>query len=154
MAIDTSLWFTLEIYPLGVPTVVQRIMDLVLSLQRLGSLLRHGFETWPRNTHMQWVQPKKKKNIYPLAIIACNWIIFLVIKIFSSNIFYFPILWDFCPRADMKQVRKWNVSQAFMAICLLKKCLWLLPNGRHWSGCWGHSAGQKRWKGNQPAQLS
>ena len=35
--------------PGGVPTVVQQVKDPKLSLQQLGSLLRCGFDPWPRN---------------------------------------------------------------------------------------------------------
>ena len=34
--------------------VVQHVKDLALSLQRLGSLLWHGFDPWPWNFHMPW----------------------------------------------------------------------------------------------------
>ena len=42
--------------------MVQQVKDLVLSPQQLGSLLWHGFDLWPRNFHMPWVQQKKKKK--------------------------------------------------------------------------------------------
>ena len=42
---------------------MQWIKDPALSLQRLRSLLWHGFDPWPRNLHMLWVQPKKGKGI-------------------------------------------------------------------------------------------
>ena len=44
------------------PTVAQQVKDLVLSLQWLGSLLRHRINPWPRNLLMRQVQPKKKKK--------------------------------------------------------------------------------------------
>ena len=44
--------------------VVQRVKDLVLSLQWLGSLLWCGFHPWPRNFHMLWVQPKSLPMSY------------------------------------------------------------------------------------------
>ena len=42
----------------------QQVKDPVSSLQRLGQLLWHEFNPWPRNIHVLRVQPKKrKKNI-------------------------------------------------------------------------------------------
>ena len=46
----------------GVPWVVQSVKDLALSPLWFGSLLRHGFDPWPRNFHMPQVQPKKTKK--------------------------------------------------------------------------------------------
>ena len=43
--------------------VVQQVKDPVLSLQQLGLLLWLGFSPWPRNFHMPWVMPKKKKKL-------------------------------------------------------------------------------------------
>ena len=40
--------------------MAQLAKDLELSLWRLGSLLRHGFDPRPRNCHMPWVWEKKK----------------------------------------------------------------------------------------------
>ena len=42
--------------------MAQGVRDLVLSLQWLESLLWHGFDSWPRNFHIPWVQPKKKRK--------------------------------------------------------------------------------------------
>ena len=42
--------------------VVQWVKAPALSLQQLWSLLCCGFQPWPRNFHMPWVQPKKKKK--------------------------------------------------------------------------------------------
>ena len=42
--------------------MAQWVKDLVFSLQWLGSLLWHGFNPWPRNVHMLWACPKKKKK--------------------------------------------------------------------------------------------
>ena len=42
--------------------VVQLIKDLALPLQRLGSLLWHGFASWTRNFHMPKMQPPPKKK--------------------------------------------------------------------------------------------
>ena len=42
--------------------VVQWVKDMTLSLQGLGMLLWREFDPWPRNFHMPWVQPKKKKK--------------------------------------------------------------------------------------------
>ena len=39
--------------------MAQRVKDPVLSLQQLGSLLWHRFDSWPRNFHMPWAQPGK-----------------------------------------------------------------------------------------------
>ena len=36
--------------------------DPVLSLQWLGPLLQHGFDSWPGNFYMLWIWPKKKKK--------------------------------------------------------------------------------------------
>ena len=44
--------------------VMQQVKYLTLTLQRLGSLLWHGFYPWPRNFHILWAQPKKKKSIF------------------------------------------------------------------------------------------
>ena len=46
----------------GSSLVAQGVKDPVLSLQQLGSLLRHRFDPWPRNFHMLRVQPTKTKN--------------------------------------------------------------------------------------------
>ena len=35
-----------------------QVKDLELSLLWLGSLLRHGFDPWPGNSHMLQAQPK------------------------------------------------------------------------------------------------
>ena len=35
------------------------VKDLALSLQWLGLLLGHGFESWARNFYMLWVRPEK-----------------------------------------------------------------------------------------------
>ena len=43
--------------------MVQHIKDPALSLQQLGLLLWLGYIPWPRNFHMQWAQPKKKKKL-------------------------------------------------------------------------------------------
>ena len=42
--------------------LAQQVKDSALSLQRQGSLLWPGFDPWPRNFHMLWVWPKKKKK--------------------------------------------------------------------------------------------
>ena len=42
--------------------MAQHIKDLVLSLLCLGSWLWCGFDSWPGNFRMLWVQPKKKEN--------------------------------------------------------------------------------------------
>jgi len=42
--------------------VAQQVEDLALSLQQLGSLLWHMFDSWPRNFHMPWHSQKKKKK--------------------------------------------------------------------------------------------
>ena len=42
--------------------MAQRVKDLVLSLQWLRSLLWHRFQPWPRNFHMPWAWPKRKKK--------------------------------------------------------------------------------------------
>ena len=42
--------------------VAQQIKDLALSLQRLGSLLWHRVDPWPRNFHMPQVQQNKAKQ--------------------------------------------------------------------------------------------
>ena len=42
--------------------MVQWVEDLVLSLHWLRSILWHGFDPWPGNFHMPWVQPPKKTN--------------------------------------------------------------------------------------------
>ena len=48
----------LQKYSLGVPIVAQWVKDLGL----LQLKLQLGFNPWPRNFYMPWVQPKKKKN--------------------------------------------------------------------------------------------
>ena len=45
---------------MGISLVAQQVKDLMLSLQWLGLLLWHGFDPWPGNFHMPWVQPAKK----------------------------------------------------------------------------------------------
>ena len=40
--------------------VSQWVKDLVLFLQQLGSLLCSGFDPWPGNFYMAWIQPEKK----------------------------------------------------------------------------------------------
>ena len=42
--------------------VIQWVKDPALSVQQLGSLLWLGFNPWPRNLHMPWVWPVKKRN--------------------------------------------------------------------------------------------
>ena len=42
--------------------VVQWVKDLALSLQKLRSLLWHGFIPWPKNFHMPQALKKKKKK--------------------------------------------------------------------------------------------
>ena len=42
--------------------MAQWVKELALWLLWLGSLLRHAFDPWPRNFHMPWVQPKRKKK--------------------------------------------------------------------------------------------
>ena len=42
--------------------MAQWVKDLALSLQWLGPLLWCGFNPWPRNFHMPWAWPKKKKK--------------------------------------------------------------------------------------------
>ena len=42
--------------------VVKRDKDPVLSVQWLGSLLWHGFSSWPKNVHVLQVQPNKQTN--------------------------------------------------------------------------------------------
>ena len=41
----------------------QQVKDPVLPLQQLGSLLWCGFDPWPRNFCMPWLQPKNKINL-------------------------------------------------------------------------------------------
>ena len=43
--------------------VAQWVKVPVLSLQRPGFLLWHGFDPWPGNLHLPWVQLKKKIQI-------------------------------------------------------------------------------------------
>ena len=43
-------------------SVVQRVKDLVLSLQQFRSLLWHKFSSWPGNFHMTGARLKKKKE--------------------------------------------------------------------------------------------
>ena len=50
-------------YLTGIPAVTQWIKGLVLSLHQLRLLLWHKLDPWPRNFHMLWVQPKKRKEI-------------------------------------------------------------------------------------------
>ena len=45
--------------------MAQWVKDLVLPLQRIGSLLRLRFNLWPRNfctPKVRWVQPKKEED--------------------------------------------------------------------------------------------
>ena len=42
--------------------MVQQIKDLEQSLQWLEVLLQHGFDPWPFDFYMLWVQPKKKRK--------------------------------------------------------------------------------------------
>lgn len=48
---------------LGHSLAVQPVKDLVLSLKQLGSVLWHGFNPWPGNFHMTWVQPKIRNKV-------------------------------------------------------------------------------------------
>ena len=50
----------------------QQVKDPVLSLQQLGLLLWCGFNPWPGNFHMPWVQKKKKKKKFPGNLITIN----------------------------------------------------------------------------------
>ena len=43
--------------------MAQWVKGLVMSLQRLGSLLWLGFNPWPGNFGMLWARPKNKKII-------------------------------------------------------------------------------------------
>ena len=43
-------------------SVAQRVEETALSLQQLGLLLWLGFNSRPRNLHMPWTRPKKKKR--------------------------------------------------------------------------------------------
>jgi len=45
--------------------VAQGLRDLVLSLQRLRSLLWHRIDPWPRNLCMLLAQPKKRRKRKP-----------------------------------------------------------------------------------------
>ena len=42
--------------------MVQKVKDLALSLQWLGSLLWHLFDPWPWNFYRLWALPKLKKE--------------------------------------------------------------------------------------------
>jgi len=54
--------------PLLIPSLAQWFKDLAL-LQLWRKLhLRLGFDPWPENFHMPWVQPKKKK-----VGMICSW---------------------------------------------------------------------------------
>ena len=44
--------------------MAQWAKDPALSLQRLGSLLRCRFSSWPGSFHLQQVQPKKRFNLF------------------------------------------------------------------------------------------
>ena len=46
----------------GGSRVVQQARDSALSQQWLGSLLWCGFDSWPRNFCLLWVQPEKEKK--------------------------------------------------------------------------------------------
>ena len=49
---------------LGNSLVAQQLKDPALSLLRLKLLLWHGFDLWPRNFGMLWMQhPPQKKNM-------------------------------------------------------------------------------------------
>ena len=54
--------------------VAQQVKDPKLSLQWLKLLLCKGFDPWPRNLHMPWVQKKKKKKIGAVHIPAYFWV--------------------------------------------------------------------------------
>ena len=58
------------------------------SLQQLASLLWHGFDPWPRNFHMSWVQPNNNNKLKDKQLIG---------KIFTAN------MTDIC---NMKAVMK------------------------------------------------
>ena len=45
--------------------MVQRVNDLVLSPQWLGSLLWYGFDPWLGNFHTLWAQSDKKNTTKP-----------------------------------------------------------------------------------------
>ena len=65
----------------------QWVKNLGLSLQQPGSLLRHGFNPWPRNFQVLWCGQKKKKKKKKnqlgsyLCWVKCNLVIF--------NLFFF-----------------------------------------------------------------
>ena len=42
--------------------MAQKVKNMVLSLQCLGSLLWHRFDPWPRNFYMLLAQPKTKQK--------------------------------------------------------------------------------------------
>ena len=50
--------------------MAQWVKDLVLSLLWLRSLLCCRFNCWPRNFHMPWTQPKKKKKNWWIGVPA------------------------------------------------------------------------------------
>ena len=50
---DYSKWSSL---------VAQQVRNPALSLLQLGLLLWCGFDPWPRNFHMPWVQPKTERE--------------------------------------------------------------------------------------------
>ena len=39
--------------------MAQQVKDLVLTLLFLRSLLSYGFDPWPRNFHLPWMQPQR-----------------------------------------------------------------------------------------------
>ena len=61
--------YQLKVIP-GSSSVLQWVKDPALSLQWLGSLLRHEFNSWPRKFHMLWVGqktlPKKNKKSHSI----------------------------------------------------------------------------------------
>ena len=66
---------------------VQQVKHLVMSLLWLRLLLWYGFDPWPRDFHMLWVQPKK---FFFIAIFTVDFMCFNVVNVcvFDSSIHY------------------------------------------------------------------
>ena len=49
--------------------MVQWVKDLASSLQQLGSLLWHGFNSWPTNFHLPWMW-LSKNSVMGVPVVA------------------------------------------------------------------------------------
>ena len=62
--------------------MAQQVKDPALSQQQLRSLLWRRYDPWPRNFHVAWVQPRRKKK-WDIAWVIHSWLLTYILCTWS-----------------------------------------------------------------------